>query len=101
MPDGKSARAECIRRMQDALTSVGKVDCPRWALTIPIAVIFVYEVVRLLLVINAHCIVDMIRHLFKCLSSPFIAIRVYVDVFLITFWFFRRILNKMCGDEDK
>lgn len=85
--------------MQDALEAVKPTGVPKWALAVPVLVVFTGEVGRLLLLSFFSMGRSMIVTALGFIATPFVSAYVFVDILLITSWFFRQILDKMSGEK--
>lgn len=99
MGDFREFRKAAVDRLHDALEAVKPTGVPKGALALPILVVFLWEVARLTLFGVFSMLRSMLVTACAFIATPFVSAYVFVDILLITSWFFRQILNKMSGEK--
>lgn len=92
-------RDECVESMKEALMKVESVDTPYWLIALLMSPVFIWHSLTLLLKILAFTVWSALLALLHIFTVPFIAVATYLDLMLISFWFFKRIAGKMSGEE--
>lgn len=94
------ARNKVIDRLMEALDTVTPVDAPKWVITLLIAPLFVWEVLRLTGLTAYNCVMGITTLIALVVFQPFIWLYFLFDMILITRWFFARIIDSMHGDKS-